>query len=67
MSTTTCVNRKGIEMDYGKSGASKPGKKAPRHKEHNAKGTAKNPFGTTATKADLIARLKAAADARKKG
>ena len=54
-------------MDYGKSGAAKQNKKAPRHKEHNAKGTDKNPFGARATKADLVARLKAAAETKKKG
>jgi hypothetical protein len=48
-------------MDYGKSGASKQGKKAPRHSEHNARGTEKNPFGKRETKADLVARMKAAA------
>ena len=54
-------------MDYGKSGAPLKAKKAPRHTEHNAKGTEKNPFGQSATKAALLARMKAAAEARKKG
>ncbi len=53
-------------MDYGKSGSAKPAKKAPRHKEHNAKGSAKNPFGAQTDKAQLLARLKAAAEAPKK-
>jgi hypothetical protein len=52
-------------MDYAKSGTPKPGKNAPRHKEHNAKGTEKNPFGDRATKAELLARMKAAAEAKK--
>ena len=53
-------------MDYKKSGAPKPGGNAPRHEEHNAAGTQKNPFGNRAVKADLLARMKAAAEARKK-
>ncbi|MFD2175134.1 hypothetical protein [Rhodobacter lacus] len=48
-------------MDYSKSGGPKPGQNAPRHAEHNAKGTAKNPFGKGAAKEDLLARMKAAA------
>ena len=53
-------------MDYGKSGAPLKGKKAPRHTEHNAKGTDKNPFGQPAPKAELLARMKTAAEAKKK-
>ena len=52
-------------MDYGKSGAPKTGKGTPRHREHNAKGSDKNPFGQPAPKAELLARLKAAAEAKK--
>jgi len=53
-------------MDYGKTGGpQKAGKNVPRHKEHNAKGTEKNPFGKSATKAELLARMKAAAAAKK--
>ncbi len=52
-------------MDYGKSGAPKRGGNAPRHNEHNAKGTAKNPFSVKDTKAELLARMKAAAEAKK--
>lgn len=48
-------------MDYGKSGNSKPGKKAPRHSEHNAKGSAKNPFGKQPPKVELLKRMKEAA------
>lgn len=53
-------------MDYKAAGAPKGGKKAPQHKEHNAKGTAKNPFGARESKAELLARMKAAAEAQKK-
>lgn len=52
-------------MDYGKSGAPKKGKNAPRHSEHNAKGSEKNPFGDSTAKAELLARMKAAAEAKK--
>lgn len=54
-------------MNYGKSGNPKTGKNTPRHAEHNAKGTEKNPFGRPAPKAELLARMKAQADAKKKG
>lgn len=53
-------------MDYGKSGAAKANKHAPRHTEHNSKGTEKNPFGKRETKSELLARMKAAAEAKKK-
>lgn len=53
-------------MDYGKSGNRTSSKGAPRHAEHNAHGTAKKPFGTQPDKAALLARLKAAAEAKKK-
>ncbi len=56
----------GDEMDYGKSGAPKTGKRAPKHQEHNAKGTTRNPYGAKADKAALLARMKAAAEAKKK-
>ena len=52
-------------MDYSKSGGARPDKNNPRHSEHNAKGSEKNPFGRGAAKEDLIARMKAAAEARK--
>lgn len=52
-------------MDYSKSGNAKFGKGAPRHVEHNAKGTVKNPYGQRETKAELLARMKAAAEAAK--
>lgn len=54
-------------MDYGKAGATKLNKKAPRgHKEHNAPGSDKNPFGARPDKKELLARMAAAADAKKK-
>ncbi|WP_405109375.1 hypothetical protein L0Z65_16705 [Phaeobacter sp. BS52] len=53
-------------MDYKKSGAPKKGKNSPRHQEHNAKGSDKNPYGGRETKADLLARMKAAAEKTKK-
>lgn len=52
-------------MDYAKSGAIKASKNKPPHSEHNAKGTKNNPFGQQAPKAELLARMKAAAEAKK--
>ncbi|WP_176715516.1 hypothetical protein [Thioclava sp. SK-1] len=52
-------------MDYSKSGNAKNAKNTPRHSEHNAKGSDKNPFGKGQAKADLLARMKAAAQGRK--
>lgn len=52
-------------MDYSKSGGAKTGKNTPRHVEHNAKGTIRNPYGERTRKAELLARLKAAAEAKK--
>lgn len=46
-------------MDYKAQGTPKKGGKIPRHKEHNAPGTDKNPFGKRPSKEELIARLKA--------
>lgn len=48
-------------MDYSRMGGQKPGRNAPRHSEHNAKGTAKNPYAKRDTKAELLARMKKAA------
>lgn len=47
-------------MDYSRMGGAKPGTNKPKHREHNEKGSAKNPYGRPAPKAELIARLKAA-------
>lgn len=44
----------------------KSSKKGPKHQEHNAPGTEKNPFGQRPTKAELLERMKAAAETRKK-
>ncbi|WP_174213618.1 hypothetical protein [Paragemmobacter aquarius] len=52
-------------MDYAKSGTIKAAKNKPPHSEHNAKGTRKNPFGQQPPKAELLARMKAAAEAKK--
>lgn len=52
-------------MDYSVSGTPKIGKNAPKHAEHNARGTDKTPYGKQAPKAELLARMKAAAEARK--
>ena len=54
-------------MDYGKSGGVRQDARAPQHREHNARGTAKNPFGAVDAKEELIARMKASALARKAG
>ncbi|AHD08219.1 hypothetical protein [Phaeobacter gallaeciensis] len=53
-------------MDYKKSGVPKKGKNSPRHQEHNAKGSDNNPYGGRNPKADLLARMKAAAEKAKK-
>ncbi|WP_420003517.1 hypothetical protein [Arenibacterium sp. LLYu02] len=53
-------------MDYGKSGAAKGAKNTPRHSEHNAKGSDKNPYNKQTSKAELLQRMKAAAEKQKK-
>ncbi|MEZ5716448.1 MAG: hypothetical protein R3D85_15600 [Paracoccaceae bacterium] len=50
-------------MDYKAAGAPKIGRNAPRHSEHNAPGSNKKPFGQRPGKAELLARMKAAAEA----
>lgn len=55
----------GITMNYGKSGNPKPGKHERPHQEHNAKGTAKNPYDARPSKENLLARMKAAAESKK--
>jgi len=52
-------------MSYKASGAAKLGKNTPRHQEHNEPGSDKNPFGKRDNKAALLARMKAAANAKK--
>ncbi|PYE84915.1 hypothetical protein [Pseudoroseicyclus aestuarii] len=55
-------------MDYSKSGGTKGPKGQPRHKEHNAPGGDKNPFGKrNDAKADLVRKLKEAAQKREEG
>jgi hypothetical protein len=51
-------------MDYGKSGAAKGGRNAPKHVEKSAPGGEQNPYGKPVAKAELLARMKAAAVAR---
>jgi hypothetical protein len=48
-------------MDYKAAGAPKKGKNAPKHREHNAHGSDKKPFGARETKEALLARMKAVA------
>ncbi len=52
-------------MNYGKSGATKAGKNKPRHSEHNAKGSDKNPYNQQSSKEELLKRMKAAAEKKK--
>lgn len=52
-------------MDYNAAGAPKRGKNTPRHEEHNVRGSAKNPYAKAPPKAELLARMKAAAEAKK--
>lgn len=52
-------------MNYKAAGAPKPGKKSPKHLEHNQHGSTKKPFGQRDDKAALLARMKAAAQAGK--
>ena len=52
-------------MNSKTSSATKKGNKTPRHAEHNARGTDKNPYSKQGTKAELLERMKAAAEARK--
>jgi hypothetical protein len=58
--------QRGIPMDYGKTGTPKlKSANAPRHNEHNARGSDKNPFKAGNPKAELLARMKAAAEEKK--
>lgn len=54
-------------MDYAKSGNAKSPKGEPRYNDQNLRGAPKNPHGQTPDKATLLARLKAAAEAKKQG
>lgn len=51
--------------DYGKQYSGTAAKGAPRHKEHNAPGGVKKPFGAKENKADLVAKLAAKAAAKR--
>ncbi|MGR3760544.1 hypothetical protein ACUXV3_10500 [Roseobacteraceae bacterium NS-SX3] len=53
-------------MDYSKTSGPRMGSNKPRHSEHNAKGSKKNPFGKKDDKSALLERLKAAAEKAKK-
>ena len=53
-------------MDYSRMGGARMGSNKPRHAEHNARGTKKNPFGKQADKTELLKRMKAAAEKAKK-
>lgn len=52
-------------MDYAKSGNAKFGKGTPRFDAQNKHGAPKDKHGQTADKETLLARLKAAAEAKK--
>ena len=53
-------------MDYSKSGNAKFGKGTPSFDAQNRKGAPKDPHGKTPDKDALLARMKAAAEAKKK-
>ena len=53
-------------MDYGKSGAMNLRKNVPHHRGKKAPGPEVQPTGR-ATKEELLARMKAAVEAKKKG
>ncbi len=57
-------------MNYKAQGAPKMGRNAPRHSEHNEPGSDQDPFGQRSggrpSKAELLARMKAAQDERSK-
>lgn len=64
--TGVASGRKGKIMEKNKAlGAAKKGNRTPRHKEHNAPGGPKNPFGNRQTKEELIAKLKEQAEKNK--
>ncbi|CAI8190213.1 MAG: hypothetical protein RMX61_00455 [Planktomarina sp.] len=52
-------------MNNKGTGAANQRGNTPKHAEHNAKGSSKNPFGKGSAKAELLVRMKAAAEARK--
>lgn len=52
-------------MDYGKSGNPKADKNVPKHRVGKGLGAEKSPTGGKASKEELVARLKAAAEKNK--
>ena len=52
-------------MDYGKSGNAKVDKNVPKHRVGKGLGAEKSPSGGRASKDELVARMKAAAEAKK--
>lgn len=58
--------RKVLQMDYSKMGGARSGSNKPRHKEHNEPGTKKTPYGKKPVKADLLERMKQAAEKKAK-
>jgi len=52
-------------MDYGKSGNAKAGKNTPRFSAVPKQGAPKSPEDQASAKAELLVRMKAAAEARK--
>ena len=54
-------------MDYSKSGNAKDPKGNPRFAAQNPRGAPKDKHGQTPDKETLLARLKASAEAKKKG
>lgn len=47
-------------MDYSKSGGPRQGRNAPKHREHNERGTEKTPYDKRTDKADLLRRMREA-------
>ena len=57
-----CFTAKGIKMEYGKKGATDPGKSLPRFKDNDPKkGKASAPKAARLSKEEMIAKMKAAA------
>ncbi|MCD9148144.1 hypothetical protein [Pseudophaeobacter flagellatus] len=52
-------------MDYSKKGGPRMGRNSPRHAEHNAKGSQKNPYDKRDDKSALLGRMKVAAEKAK--
>lgn len=61
------IRSKGITMDYGKSGNPKGGKHEPKNKEGRSKTIAEVAEEARKAKAELLERMKAVAEAKKKG